>query len=1132
MKSGHSRLVNICLKLLIISLNISKLKATWLAVGLVSMSNIGLALPVNFGISQGDIEYSELTSENFKVYFDSRVPEEGVVAMHSLEAAKPLVEQWIGKSRESDDPLKAVMSGVSRNASFANFIFDAIELQTPGQNIRDLAWHEYAHSTMYLHYHNLFGPPGSVLHLLWMPAWFLEGLAETLSVSVGSTDQAGIERWQALQDNWPTYDRLHSLYQNPKWIRRGYATAGSFVAWILRKMYRENNDIHSLNDLLADFKDETMPWNLLSNYMHPMEDSFEKATGMKGEALYEAYKADAKRYWLSKSPAPLLSNPSQSKTFFKGSSTMLTRGDTAFLHTTTNNGQFELNNVIFDEESNWATSISPEAPSQLLPEGAVELTYIDSKQMSVYVAESPSVAKAARRALMVSFKPDFISKDPLKTRPRQQILSNPQTSTVSLETPAQKQIFQKVHVGGRITKLYETLKMVAWYEVSEKDKKLCYASKRLLSRAYEQRKTIKPTCNVVAKGAVDMAPIGNKTTWNEELQAYITEEIWIRRTDSSMIGDRHQLLTWYPKTNKLVHKKNWPPAANPVSVAFAGNDTWMLTADRTSTQLWSLDKTSKCSEAIAFSDYILDAQGMQNGSVVLQVYEGFSTSFKTFDPGAAKKIECLPAEPHTSPIIEGLKKVYRQKLARQDQGSLRNHKSSQAPNHLPPSFREVLFASSPWKDAETGAIPAHTPDAKKDSTIQDGLDLTDEPVKTVLQPDTMKTHEPANNVHVSTHDNENFASAPTITSDTVWTKSKRYTERDISPAQTRWSSPLYFPWLGGEDPRGTQLGLISVPLIDDLQNQTVRATVLVGLESQFPSTDITYSNGAPDWPVNLSLYRQQTYNGSLIINNESYVNYWDEKGVRLSTGKSFRFGSLWSFFGVGLKYADFTPYLGYTLFNNKGRLTEPYITISTSRRFSSSRSAISFGIRHSEASKLLNENFDFNKTGVNLSLSKGIFQESTLSTGISYAQTRGPRPMYLREFYTPLRTHIPGSGGGLNQSNFDFTGSGSLFGARFGDTKIRSNLAFSTPIISDLDKLVWIFYAERLDFSAFLNYGGTWFDIADQTIEDATLIGAHGYNIDLQFENKGIRFNVGLGVGQVFEEDFETYGKFGFDAFF
>ncbi len=70
---------------------------------------------------------------------------------------------------------------------------------------------------------------------------------------------------------------------------------------------------------------------------------------------------------------------------------------------------------------------------------------------------------------------------------------------------------------------------------------------------------------------------------------------------------------------------------------------------------------------------------------------------------------------------------------------------------------------------------------------------------------------------------------------------------------------------------------------------------------------------------------------------------------------------------------------------------------------------------------------------------------------------------------------------------------------------------------------------ERLDFTAFYNYGGAWYGDAPST---GRLISAHGYNLDLQLENKGVRFNVGMGTGQVFDYAWDIYATAGFDALF
>ena len=81
-----------------------------------------------------------------------------------------------------------------------------------------------------------------------------------------------------------------------------------------------------------------------------------------------------------------------------------------------------------------------------------------------------------------------------------------------------------------------------------------------------------------------------------------------------------------------------------------------------------------------------------------------------------------------------------------------------------------------------------------------------------------------------------------------------------------------------------------------------------------------------------------------------------------------------------------------------------------------------------------------------------------------------------------------------------------------------------------MDTMLWLFYLQSLNFTAFYNYGGAWYQGLSEINEN--LIAAHGYKIDLLFENKGVGFNASLGSGQVFEEDFELYATFGFDAFF
>src|SRR5690606_4415869 len=129
------------------------------------------------------------------------------------------------------------------------------------------------------------GPAGAALHLMWIPAWWIEGLAESLSVSQGSAQQASYERFHALTGSWPTYDRLHSLYQKRDWLEEGYATSGALVAYSPRSgRLKGRGRIHRRG------QKRSMPWwgpwaAIAGNGFMPMDGALERAGGAAGATL-------------------------------------------------------------------------------------------------------------------------------------------------------------------------------------------------------------------------------------------------------------------------------------------------------------------------------------------------------------------------------------------------------------------------------------------------------------------------------------------------------------------------------------------------------------------------------------------------------------------------------------------------------------------------------------------------------------------------------------------------------------------------------------------------------------------------------------------------------------------------------
>ena len=115
-----------------------------------------------------------------------------------------------------------------------------------------------------------------------------------------------MERYQALSGQWPSWDRIHSLYTSGPFNYRGYATSGAFVSWILR-----SNDANKLGSTLEQFKAKSMPWYwpwalTPFNGFLPMDHALEHLTEEKGRKLYEQYKAEATKFWTSKVKVPTL----------------------------------------------------------------------------------------------------------------------------------------------------------------------------------------------------------------------------------------------------------------------------------------------------------------------------------------------------------------------------------------------------------------------------------------------------------------------------------------------------------------------------------------------------------------------------------------------------------------------------------------------------------------------------------------------------------------------------------------------------------------------------------------------------------------------------------------------------------
>ena len=927
-------------------------------------SSSARALPIGFGRNQGDLKFSEASSQDFIVYFDRETPEEGRLTLQALESAKPILEHWIGVKR--DKPLPVILSSVTDGASFANFITDALEIQTMGQGYRALFWHEYTHAMMYRHMNNIFGPAGAVLHLPWMPVWFIEGLAEATSTSVGSDYQASIERYQALTGTWPSYDRMHSLYGSA-FSERGYAVSGAFVAWLLRK-----DGATRLPEILQRFRDKSMPWwwpwaAVPFNGFMPMDASL----GVGGRDLFRQYQEESTarhRKIEGASAVPLASSAkAQGAAMVNGSAVSgVQRG-------------------IFDPKSGWLTGLAPESQGT-------------------------------------------IAQSQVKSDPADEALQS-----------------------WRHTRLGPDL---VWMEQHKNITRFCRR---------DARENGAITCPVEARFPASLQWLGLDPRENK---------VYLLRRHHSLTADRFKILAWRPgDLSAAMAATNLDKirGIEPVAIAREGDDLMMIGAGRTHRFLIAFGpKDGTCRGMHRMVDFPLWIESRSDrtndSAAALAFWVPGGSVAKKFRAGQLRRdfafSDCRPVAGPTSPLLEAVRVAAK--------GS-----STSGVSAVPMEFDEALRLA-----AEAG------PKAEPAGELREAPDLTSN----------------ANQIEV----------------------------RD---AKWRGRSVLAFPWIGADDALGPQFGFVSVPLMDHLQNETVRLSFLVGAASRYPNTDLRLISTRFQPTLSLALFRQQTYNGVIRTSPDGNVklSYQDETGIKVDSDISWRVGNSGVALGAGVKRSAMKPYLGPTEIRS-GWLTELSTSLTGSTPLFNGRLGLSEGIFARVAPGDINDDFDYDALGAQLNLAwDPQLWKSRFGFGAEASRTRGKKMRELREVYRPLKTFVPGSGGGFNQNSFGVLGEGWLFSGRYGDTQGRLKTDWTVPLVEDFEKLLWIFYVDRLDFSAFLNYGGAW---NGATPAEGRLIAAHGYNLDLQLDNKGVRFNVGGGVGQVVEKPWEAYLTFGFDALF
>lgn len=253
-----------------------------------------------------NVKWERLESSKFDVYYPKEAFQMGKYSLHSVQNAYPYLSLLLGTRIKNDsspilnsqqnrtiiskfDRIPIILGNMTEGAGFANPVSLNIEAQMLHSRNASFFQHELVHRLMYEHNDFNLGPAGRVFSLAMFPTWWIEGLAEYLTKSVGNNKTENLTRYMAINDYWPSWDRMHALYNaDGDTNLRGYVTSGKFLGWIFSKI--KEKDLYKIHENISK-KTVTPPFfNASDVWLH-------ENLGSNGEHLYVDFQKEQKIYW-------------------------------------------------------------------------------------------------------------------------------------------------------------------------------------------------------------------------------------------------------------------------------------------------------------------------------------------------------------------------------------------------------------------------------------------------------------------------------------------------------------------------------------------------------------------------------------------------------------------------------------------------------------------------------------------------------------------------------------------------------------------------------------------------------------------------------------------------------------------
>jgi hypothetical protein len=253
-----------------------------------------------------NIEWERLESSEFDIYYPKDAFQMGKYSLHSAQNAYPYISLLLGIRVKNDpspilvsqqsrtiiskfDRIPYILGNMTEGAGFANPVSLNIEAQMMHSRTASFFQHELVHRLMYEHNDFSVGPAGRVFSLAMFPTWWIEGLAEYLTESIGKNQTDNITRYMAINDYWPSWDRMHALYNaDGDTNLRGYVTSGRFLGWIFSK--NKEKDLYKIHEQISK-------QTILPPFYNASDVWLNENLGSDGEHLYTEFQKEQKSYW-------------------------------------------------------------------------------------------------------------------------------------------------------------------------------------------------------------------------------------------------------------------------------------------------------------------------------------------------------------------------------------------------------------------------------------------------------------------------------------------------------------------------------------------------------------------------------------------------------------------------------------------------------------------------------------------------------------------------------------------------------------------------------------------------------------------------------------------------------------------